>query len=362
MTDLINFLTSKEIIVVYIVALVACMLYFIVHLIDKYYYKRKQRQNTKELNRLVEDINYELAKERENSVVENINNEQDDDVIYVEPVFEKITDDDSLDQYQKAEVEELNDKVEVEELNEVVDSSREVELEELEPIVEVENLKKTLEINLDKTDNIKEEAVDTLDYTEAFPNRTEAQEELRKLTEALENAEENRNIDLTSYEKMQEEEAIISMDELLKKSKEMYEANELTQYADEGNEPISLEDLEKTIKLSLEKEELEANPLNTDIGDNVEVANTTPEIINSAPPERFVMDDFYTIKERKESPTAYSEYKSTPVISPIYGIQKTPTDRDIELENTANYEKLDQEIKKTNEFLMTLKDLQKNLD
>ena len=35
------------------------------------------------------------------------------------------------------------------------------------------------------------------------------------------------------------------LEELVKKSKEMYEANELSQYADEGNEPISLADLEK---------------------------------------------------------------------------------------------------------------------
>ena len=38
------------------------------------------------------------------------------------------------------------------------------------------------------------------------------------------------------------------------------------------------------------------------------------------------------------------------------------TASDIELENTANFEKLDEEIRKTNEFLMTLKELQKKLD
>ena len=53
MTDLINLLTSKEIIIVYIVAGVACFLYFIIYLIDKSYYKRKQKQNTRELNKLV---------------------------------------------------------------------------------------------------------------------------------------------------------------------------------------------------------------------------------------------------------------------------------------------------------------------
>ena len=52
------------------------------------------------------------------------------------------------------------------------------------------------------------------------------------------------------------------------------------------------------------------------------------------------------------------------MISPVYGIEhpNTSSATDIELENTANYEKLDEEIRKTNEFLMTLKELQKKLD
>ena len=81
MTELINFLTSKEIIMVYIVVAVACFLYFIIHLIDKHYYKRKQRHNTKELNRLVENINYELSKERSEDIAivkdETLNDEED---------------------------------------------------------------------------------------------------------------------------------------------------------------------------------------------------------------------------------------------------------------------------------------------
>lgn len=56
MNELIEFLTSKEIIVVYIVAVVACLLCFIIYLVDKNYYKRKQRHNTKELNKLVEEV------------------------------------------------------------------------------------------------------------------------------------------------------------------------------------------------------------------------------------------------------------------------------------------------------------------
>ena len=52
--------------------------------------------------------------------------------------------------------------------------------------------------------------------------------------------------------------------------------------------------------------------------------------------------------------------KSSPFISPVYGISETK--ETIELEQTANLDKLNEEIKKTNEFLKTLKELQKNLD
>ena len=39
-------------------------------------------------------------------------------------------------------------------------------------------------------------------------------------------------------------------------------------------------------------------------------------------------------------------FKSSPVILPIFGIEKKESTTNMELENTANYEKLDEEIKK----------------
>lgn len=367
MTEIINFLTSKEIIMVYLVAVIACALYFVIHMIDKFYYqKRKQRQNTKELNRLVEDINYELAKEREDIFVETpevITGEP----IYIEPVLEKM---------EVEPVIELNEAiavsepviVPVEQTEEIEAVKDEVEVDEVQeqevPKVIIEEIK-TVEVNNQEV--VEEE---TLDYTSVEPDQTEAQAELRRLTEALEQAEEaTRNIDLTSYEEMQEKEAIISLEELMKKSKEMYESNELTQYADEGNEPICLEDLERKVKESLEQEEENIQvgveiPVIEPITSTETLEINEPTIIKSDEPEKFIMDDFYTIKaaEAKNSKTAYQQYRSMPIISPVYGIEKTVTTADLELENTANYEKLDEEIKKTNEFIMTLKELQSNLD
>ena len=210
-----------------------------------------------------------------------------------------------------------------------------------------------------------------------------------RLTQELEKAEqEQKNIDLTSYEEEQEENAIISLEELVKKSKEMYEANEITQYADEGNEPISLADLERrmnkvqeevqAIELSeetlVEPEDLafeepvitESFDLNAVIPALEEITETTQE------PQQLVLDDFNSIKvepvvEEVKQPArpayqATKKFERSPVISPIYGIERPESKEDIELENTANYEKLDEEIKKTNEFLMTLRELQSNLD
>ena len=400
MSDLINFLTSKEIIMVYIVAAIACALYFVIHYIDKLYYqKRRQRQNTKELKRLVEDINNKLALEQEeNGYVEAI--EEQEEVIYIEPVLEmlpetkievkeepvtivqeEIVSNESPIIIEEAVLEPVESVTEaIEEQMEVfVQEVKSSELSPVEELTEVEEvLEQVEEFNVVEpieevkaVNNIEIEEIsveeETLDYTSAEPNRFEAQEELRKLTEALEQAEEStKNIDLTSYEEMQEKEAIISLEELMKRSKEMYESNELTQYADEGNEPISLEDLERKVKESLEIEEIveekiASEPVVIEQISMAEVMQEQPEIIKSAEPSKFIMDDFLTVKEEPKKSTAYQEYRSMPVISPIYGLERKSVSS-LELENTANYDKLDEEIKKTNEFIMSLKELQENLD
>ncbi len=374
MSEIINFLTSKEIIMVYVVVILACVLYFVIHFIDKFYYqKRKQRQNTKELNRLVEDINYKLSKERDEDL--NINSstlkeESVEDIVYIEPVLEMFNEETMPKEEKEIEIVEplveiipINNEVKEEQLNEVEDVKVNIEnIKEAEDVkLNIENIKETENIS-DNLENTKD--LEVLDYTNVEPNRTEAQEELRKLTEALEQAEESsKNIDLTTYEEMQEKEAIISLEELLKRSKEMYENNELTQYADEGNEPISLEDLERKVKESVDTAYIENIVTEEPINKEGAVETLEPEIIQQLPKEKFIMDDFYSIKEEQpKSSTAYQHYQSTPIISPIYGLEQKQTPSNLELENTANYEKLDEEIKKTNEFIMTLKELQQNLD
>ena len=364
MNELINFLTSKEIIVVYMVAGVACFLCFLIYLIDKTYYKRKRKQNTRELNKLVEEVNRELEQEGY-----DVNEE-----IYNTPVLAPI------EEYSE-EVEYVDEEKDIEAM--IVENmeiaQEQVEVEEIEEVIEVKPV-------VEEPVVVEEE----LYYTDIEPNKEEAQAELRRLTEELMKAEalaqqevvevqetpvieeEVKNISLTSYEEEQEENAIISLEELVRKSKDMYEQNELTQYADEGNEPISLQDLEIKMKeysfnepTTVESIVEEIESLEDHVVEEPVMIETQPVVIEQ---QKLVLDDFNTVKVepveevQKTVTNAYQttkKFKSSPVISPIYGIR---SQSELELENTANYEKLDEEIKKTNEFVMTLKELQSHLD
>ncbi len=463
MNGIIEFLTSKEVIVVYIVAAIACFLAFIVYLVDKNYTKHKRRQNTKMLNKLVEEVNEalekdnaqkeektEVSKKPEVAVIEKkdtskenasvnkeqaeavlvapISNEQEkSEVIEKQPVVEakkeKITNEKTevvkpqevsseITPIETIAVEEKKAPISEAKASGTVIVTKNVETlqeqeevkeavkEEVQDNIVLENLNK-IETD-DKTSKV-EEAIkeETLEYTSVEPNPEQAKKELEKIALELEKQKDGEEIiDLTSYEEEQESNAIISLEELVRKSKEMYAANELSQYKDEGNEPISLADLENrniTRKDSAVYNEPfvieNVVPAITDeeIKEMTEeqVSTEQPVIIQNKPIQ---LADFNTVSapkveqvkvevtqkvEQVEEPApkveavrevkpayqATTKFKSSPVISPIYGIEKTEADpNDIELENTANYDKLDEEIRKTNEFLMTLKELQKHLD
>lgn len=305
MDEFLEFLTSQEAIVVYLIAGVACLICLIVYFVEKNNVKIKQRHNTRELNKLVEQVKNEA----------NIEDTPDS---FVEPVISPIN--------ESASREDI-----------IVD-----------PI------------------SIQEE--EQLQYTSIEPDMETAQLELQKITEELKRQEEaekeevvqveveTENHDLSNYEEQQEENAIISLEELVQKSKDMYAQNELTQYVDEGNEPISLKELEEKAVLSKPKFEDEFSI------QNVVPAEEVVEVMEEARPT-VKLDDFNTIEATTTAVEPVKRFKSSPIISPIFGIEKDENkDTNMELENTANYDKLDAEIKRTNEFLLTLKDLQKKLD
>ena len=389
MRDLVEFLTSQEIMIVYAIAFGLCVFCVVSYIVKINSSKYRMKNNTRELNKLVGEI-----KEKTNE--EEISYLDDKEDSFQGPVLENVTTNNDLKMDEGSSVIELLESTaEIQgTVSEQCKSSEVEEIEELEPIiiepiVSLENDINTVDTNKIEVNNeneiesnsnesevelvsqeSQEKQKEVLQYTSVEPSPEDARRELDRLKEelTLQQAQEDEmeNIALNNYEEEQEANAIISLEELVQKSKDMYEANELTQYADEGNEPISLQDLER--KLDKKASELE----DTFIIENVvpesellesEEENNEAVIVNS---EAINTNTVNTVSVR-EMPEISSEriFKSSPIISPIYGIEKKDTDMsptEIELENTANYDKLDEEIKKTNEFLMTLRELQKKLD
>ena len=300
MNELMNLFTSKEIIVALIVSSIAFIAFLGFYLFDKNNEKRRRKHNTRELNKLVEEIKEETEVEEEVTYRE-------------EPILHTIE-----EEPQNIIKEEVS-------TNEVVKE---------EPIV---------------VNEVKEKE-EELEYTTIEPDQETAKLELKKLTEELKKQQEmetEEEITVTSYEDEQEENAIISLEELINKGKEIYKNNEVTQYEDEGNEPISIQELEAQGLKNTNYEEpfIIENVVDEEEIEEVETPKQTVKLVDFATPIVEVETTF----------------KSSPIISPVFGIEK-PASNDLELENTANYEKLDEEIKRTNEFLQTLKELQSKLD
>ncbi len=349
MSDLIQFLTSKEIMIVYILSGLACIICLIVYIVEKNNEHFRRKQNTKELNKLVEKIK-EKAPEKVPT--------------------EKIEESPIIFQEIKAE----EQPKEVKSVDEMLESSQQIQ-EVIKPVTIEKIPEQKEEPKAQEEIEILEEP-EELEYTSIEPDQETAKLELKKLAEELEKQEElerqNQNIELTNYEEEQEATAIISMDELIKKSKELYEANELTQYKDEGNEPISLQDLEEKMQKnqpSYEEPFIIGNVVST-TNDDVKI-----EVIDQRVKD--ILEDKQIMKEKEEIESvipqeikeetkheAYREekkFKSSPIISPIFGIEKEANeDVNLMLENTANYEKLDQQIQRSNDFIMSLKELKNN--
>lgn len=76
-----------------------------------------------------------------------------------------------------------------------------------------------------------------------YINKTEI-DTLESIKETIEKEYKPETIILTDYEKEQEENAIISYDELIKISDKLYDQNEDVQY-DDGDEPITIDEVIK---------------------------------------------------------------------------------------------------------------------
>lgn len=206
---------------------------------------------------------------------------------------------------------------------------------------------KTLEIK----ENVKEDTKETLileedkDQKDLKNKKVDLDEALKKIRvvdenkESINELEKTKEIILPDVETLDdyaqdENDAIISYEELKNSQTFGYTDEEMDKYVDEKDAIISIEELEK---LYLESQKIEVQ------------VEKTPKI-------EFEMKKVEDLPEISDS----NNFQTSPMISPVYGMSKT--DQELVLEQTANLEKLNEEIKKTNEFLKTLKDLKKNLE
>lgn len=190
--------------------------------------------------------------------------------------------------------------------------------------------KEKVEIN--ENDNFEDIKDQTIAISEniVYEEKTSVKEAKKAIEEAAKKLvyEEQDIIGQTFFEKMQEENSIISYDELISKNIDVDYENEKV-LEDEGNEPITIDEL-----YSMSNEETEEEKQKKE--------------------EKMV---YYVNSESKK-------FKNSEVISPVFGVK-----RDViykkeynELGETINIKELDMEIKKTEEFLKELKKLKSKLD
>ena len=226
------------------------------------------------------------------------------------------------------------------EVTEIKYVPEDAELEKTQAKIELENLKQELmkeetakQVIQQEPVNVVNEEVHTEEVAPALePIKNDVFEIKEEVPVELEDIDEQ----VDRFEDEQESSAIISVEELQKRASELHDSEEVMKHEDEGNEPISLEELEALYKKA-EVVEVKEEPLK-------EVTM----------PTEFKLDNSFN----------QNHFTSSPIISPVYGIDDGPRDNsldNINLEQTANLDKLNEELKKVNEFLAVLKDLRSKL-
>lgn len=194
--------------------------------------------------------------------------------------------------------------------------------EDVEPVIQ--EVKE--EVVVPQIQEVHEEVLESITKTKE-KKKLEIFEELDELEEKL----PNKLDDVTNFEMEQERTAIISLDELMEKSDELYNDNEFVQY-DDGNEPITIDEV-------ISRFRKESEPVSVNVKEEIK---PLPQVM-----QEVEEDDEIIPYSRKEIP---------PFISSIYGIE---TDNSaLEFENTATYEKLDRE--NYNDFVAQLREMNEN--
>jgi len=160
-------------------------------------------------------------------------------------------------------------------------------------------------------------------YAPEKPSEDEIKQKLDVVTKNL--VKEEHEYGKTQFEVQQEEKSIISYEELKKVSQNIDEIND-NLLLDEGNEPITLEEL-----YDMQSDEIE------------ELDELTAKL-----------KDFQDAKK----------FRNSQVISPVFGVygqQRKVKQSEEELEKTVELYELEDEIRKTEEFLRELKKLKNKL-
>lgn len=211
------------------------------------------------------------------------------------------------------------------EMIEIDHLEKKINFRDLEPIPEVKPIFSGItEVNNNSITERKKE-IEELDV-ETDLEKTQAQIRVEEITNALKKAqieEQTQEDKYSKFEEEQEKNAIISYEQLKESFDKLYSENEKIQYLEDDEIPINIEEL---YQLKTEKKE---------------------------PVEKIKMEDLSNFSTPKKEPSMNSTFKSSPVISPVYGIQK-----ETQQEKTV----VDTEIQSANQFLQSLKELKKNLD
>ena len=235
---------------------------------------------------------------------------------------------------ENAELEKTKAKMELENLREKLKQEEEEKqrliAEKLALEEEKKSQKEQIEILEDTIVDLKP-VVDKVKEIEEDEKTKEIEIPIARKVEELEKTKELNipvipAVDLSN----DEEDAIISYEELKNAQNFGYTDEEMYNNVDEEDAIISVQELEKLYN--------ESQKIEVSLEDKKEINNIESNTVNV----------------EKEN------FKNSPNISPVYGYAKT--DQDLVLEQTQNLEKLNEEIRKTNEFLKMLKDLKKNLD
>ena len=306
---------------------------------------------------------YNNKKKKKILLLENKNDEKELNIKKDDNIIYEVEDEELEKTKAKIELAKLKEKLEQEEKEKAI-LEEEAKKEEMVPEPVVSQVENTTQVKIpeaqvvnqvkqeipvqvaeeiNKPESVTQTVVAKEEKLDNYLNQTigkpvqPVQEEKKEIKEETAVNNEQPKESVKSFEEEEEENAIISYDELKKATNFGYTDEEMDKYVDEKDAIISIAELERLYKES-----------------------TTLDIETTNEKEEVELKSF-DIKRVEDLPEISSEkkFQSTPFISPVYGIGAT--EESLELEQTANLAKLNEEIKKTNEFLKALKELKKNL-